>query len=141
MKRAGAALPEDKASQGQQLVTRFQCVQCHGPTLKGQQHIPRLAGQQPNYLKTQLEGFKAQTRFDKGRCAGNGLGFQEQRLFAGLGDGGGSIETGERGLTGAAIGEIDGAELRPISVEGRPARNSGDAMAGLLEMLDGCAAD
>ena len=30
----------------------------------GQQHIPRLAGQQYEYLKTQLRGFKAQTRSD-----------------------------------------------------------------------------
>ena len=28
------------------------------------QHIPRLAGQQPDYLRTRLLGFKAGTRFD-----------------------------------------------------------------------------
>ncbi len=39
-------------------------MQCHGPALLGLQHIPALAGQQPEYLKTQLLGFKAQTRFD-----------------------------------------------------------------------------
>jgi cytochrome c553 len=39
-------------------------VQCHGPALLGLQHIPRLAGQQFEYLKTQLRGFKAQTRAD-----------------------------------------------------------------------------
>jgi cytochrome c553 len=39
-------------------------VQCHGKALLGQQHIPRLAGQQFEYLKTQLRGFKAQTRAD-----------------------------------------------------------------------------
>ena len=38
--------------------------QCHGAELQGQQHIPRLAGQQSEYLRTQLLGFKAQTRFD-----------------------------------------------------------------------------
>jgi cytochrome c553 len=32
--------------------------------LAGQQHIPRLAGQQLDYLRTQLRGFKASTRFD-----------------------------------------------------------------------------
>lgn len=37
---------------------------CHGPALMGQQHIPRLAGQQREYLRTQLRGFKAGTRFD-----------------------------------------------------------------------------
>lgn len=46
------------------LAQQFNCVQCHGPALLGQQHIPRLAGQQYEYLKTQLHGFKAQTRAD-----------------------------------------------------------------------------
>ena len=47
-----------------QLAQQFNCVQCHGPALLGQQHIPRLAGQQFEYLKTQLRAFKAQTRAD-----------------------------------------------------------------------------
>jgi cytochrome c553 len=46
------------------LARQFNCVQCHGPALLGQQHIPRLAGQQFEYLGTQLRGFKAQTRAD-----------------------------------------------------------------------------
>jgi cytochrome c553 len=46
------------------LAQQFNCVQCHGPALLGQQHIPRLAGQQFDYLRTQLRGFKAQTRAD-----------------------------------------------------------------------------
>jgi cytochrome c553 len=37
---------------------------CHGPALQGQQHIPRIAGQQREYLLKQLQGFKAGTRFD-----------------------------------------------------------------------------
>lgn len=49
---------------GARLARDLNCVQCHGATLLGQQHIPRLAGQQREYLKTQLRGFKAQTRFD-----------------------------------------------------------------------------
>jgi hypothetical protein len=53
-----------KAQGGRQLAERFNCVQCHGPQLAGQQHIPRLAGQQLDYLRTQLRGFKASTRFD-----------------------------------------------------------------------------
>jgi len=39
-------------------------VQCHGPALLGLQHIPRLAGQQFAYLKTQLRGFMTKTRAD-----------------------------------------------------------------------------
>jgi cytochrome c553 len=52
------------AAVAQKLAQQFYCVQCHGPGLLGQQHIPRLAGQQFEYLKTQLRGFKAQTRAD-----------------------------------------------------------------------------
>ena len=39
-------------------------MQCHGPALSGLQHIPRLAGQQHEYLRVQLHGFKAGTRAD-----------------------------------------------------------------------------
>ena len=52
------------AATAPKLAQQFYCVQCHGPTLLGQQHIPRLAGQQFEYLRTQLRGFKAQTRAD-----------------------------------------------------------------------------
>jgi cytochrome c553 len=53
-----------QAEAGARLALQHNCVQCHGPALLGQQHIPRLAGQQRDYLKTQLRGFKAGTRFD-----------------------------------------------------------------------------
>jgi cytochrome c553 len=53
-----------KASAGKRLSEKYYCVQCHGPSLLGQQHIPRLAGQQAEYLRTQLRGFKSSTRFD-----------------------------------------------------------------------------
>ncbi len=49
---------------GAQLSRQHHCVQCHGPSLAGLQHIPRLAGQQFAYLRKQLRGFKAQTRAD-----------------------------------------------------------------------------
>jgi len=55
--------PENAAA-GPALARKFNCVQCHGPELLGQQHIPRLAGQQPDYLLAQLRGFKAGTRAD-----------------------------------------------------------------------------
>ena len=54
----------ENATLGPQLAKRFNCTQCHGPALLGQQHIPRLAGQQGDYLRTQLKGFKASTRAD-----------------------------------------------------------------------------
>jgi len=52
------------AAAGPALAHQFNCVQCHGRELLGQQHIPRLAGQQPDYLLAQLRGFKAGTRAD-----------------------------------------------------------------------------
>ena len=53
-----------KVAASRRLTELNHCVSCHGPALMGQQHIPRLAGQQHEYLKTQLRGFKASTRFD-----------------------------------------------------------------------------
>jgi cytochrome c553 len=61
---ASPPLAGDAAAVGRSLVEQFACVTCHGAELKGQQHIPRLAGQRPDYLRAQLLGFKAQTRFD-----------------------------------------------------------------------------
>ena len=58
------AMPADKSALGRRMVEQFNCTQCHGPTLMGQQHIPRIAGQQVEYLRVQLRGFKAATRFD-----------------------------------------------------------------------------
>jgi cytochrome c553 len=65
-KHAAPAKPlsADKAAAGRAVTEKYNCTQCHGPQLLGQQHIPRLAGQQAQYLKTQLRGFKASTRFD-----------------------------------------------------------------------------
>ena len=55
---------EENAKEGPVLAQKFNCSQCHARNLMGQQHIPRLAGQQFEYLRTQLKGFKAQTRSD-----------------------------------------------------------------------------
>ena len=52
------------AAAGPKLAQQFNCVQCHTASLAGQQHIPRIAGQQYDYLRTQLRGFKAGTRAD-----------------------------------------------------------------------------
>ena len=61
---AGKPLAADAATATRGLAEKLGCVTCHGAELKGQQHIPRLAGQQADYLRTQLLGFKAATRFD-----------------------------------------------------------------------------
>jgi cytochrome c553 len=60
---AHAAAPE-KIAIAQRVTQQYHCVSCHGPALLGQQHIPRLAGQQADYLRAQLRGFKAGTRYD-----------------------------------------------------------------------------
>ena len=60
----GKPLGADAAAAARGLAERLGCVTCHGAELMGQQHIPRLAGQQADYLRTQLLGFKAGTRFD-----------------------------------------------------------------------------
>lgn len=52
------------AAAGRATAERLNCTLCHGPALMGQQHIPRLASQQAEYLRVQLRGFKASTRFD-----------------------------------------------------------------------------
>jgi cytochrome c553 len=49
---------------GPELANKYNCTQCHGPSLLGLQHIPRIAGQKHEYLITQLRAFKAQTRSD-----------------------------------------------------------------------------
>ena len=49
---------------GARLTQQYNCTQCHGPNLLGVQHIPRVAGQNHDYLLTQLKGFKAMTRAD-----------------------------------------------------------------------------
>lgn len=46
------------------ITERNNCVACHKPSLVGQQHIPRLAGQNQAYLLAQLKAFKATTRAD-----------------------------------------------------------------------------
>ena len=61
---ADSSMDPGKVAASQRLTEQYHCVSCHGAALKGQQHIPRLAGQQGVYLAAQLRGFKASTRFD-----------------------------------------------------------------------------
>ena len=52
----------ENAAAGPALAKKFNCTQCHGPSLMGQQQMPRLAGQQHEYLKAQLRAFKSGKR-------------------------------------------------------------------------------
>src|SRR5256885_10074634 len=49
---AHATRPENVRA-GQELANKLNCTQCHNRDLRGQQHIPRIAGQQQAYLRTQ----------------------------------------------------------------------------------------
>lgn len=53
-----------RAAAARQLAQQNHCVDCHGPMLLGQEHIPRIAGQDAEYLLAQLRSFKAATRAD-----------------------------------------------------------------------------
>jgi cytochrome c553 len=53
-----------KVATGRQLAERHHCTSCHRPELDGQQQVPRLAGQDYDYLLKLLRGFKAQTASD-----------------------------------------------------------------------------
>ena len=65
-KAAGNAQPADEArtEAGRQAAARFHCGSCHMPGYTGQNHIPRLAGLQYDYLVLQLRGFKTGARPD-----------------------------------------------------------------------------
>jgi cytochrome c553 len=67
--RQKAAPPQHKtspanASAGPGLAQKFNCTQCHGAKLLGQQQIPRLAAQHFEYLQKELRLFKASKRAD-----------------------------------------------------------------------------
>ena len=54
----------DTVAAGKAITEKNNCVACHTATLVGQQHIPRLAGQQMEYLREQLKLFRASKRAD-----------------------------------------------------------------------------
>ena len=53
-----------KAAAGQRLAAANHCTSCHRPDLSGQQQVPRLAGQDLEYLLRLLRAYKAQTAAD-----------------------------------------------------------------------------
>ena len=78
-------LEADKVAQARAITEKNNCVACHTATLVGQQHIPRLAGQDRAYLLEQLKGFKASTRADFDgtmTSAAQGLAADELELIA-----------------------------------------------------------
>ena len=62
-RRAAKTNPARVAS-GRQLAAVHHCTSCHRPDLSGQQQVPRLAGQDFDYLLKLLRSFKARTATD-----------------------------------------------------------------------------
>ena len=82
---AAAALDAARVAQAQAVSQRNHCGACHTPSFSGQQHIPRLAGQDRAYLLAQLTQFKASTRADLDgtmTSAAQGLAADELALMA-----------------------------------------------------------
>jgi cytochrome c553 len=65
-KALGTAQPADaeKSAAGKSVSDRNHCGSCHMPAYTGQNHIPRLAGLQVEYLVKELRGFKTGARPD-----------------------------------------------------------------------------
>jgi len=52
----------DLVAQGKQLAERARCGSCHLPTLRGQDHMPRLAAQRADYTEQAMKEFRDSTR-------------------------------------------------------------------------------
>ena len=65
-KPAGSTQPVDhaRAEAGRLATVRHHCGSCHLPGFTGQNHIPRLAGLQYDYLVRSLKGFRTGARPD-----------------------------------------------------------------------------
>ena len=59
-----ATLDPARVAEGQKLADQHHCSSCHRPGFVGQQQVPRLAGQDFDYLLKLLRGFKARTASD-----------------------------------------------------------------------------
>jgi len=59
-----AVIDPRRAASGQPLALQHNCISCHGPRLLGQQGVPRLAGQDFDYLLKRLRGYKSKTTSD-----------------------------------------------------------------------------
>ena len=66
--QAATARPADidtaRAAAGEPRAQALHCTSCHGPTLMGQQAVPRLAGQDLVYLEKRLRGYRTRTTSD-----------------------------------------------------------------------------
>jgi cytochrome c553 len=63
-RRRPATTDPARIAAGERLANANHCTSCHRPALVGQQQVPRLAGQDFDYLLRLLRGFKAKTASD-----------------------------------------------------------------------------
>ena len=63
-KRRPATTDPARVADGRRLADLHHCTSCHRPGLTGHEQIPRLAGQDYDYLFKLLRGFKARTASD-----------------------------------------------------------------------------
>ena len=59
-----AEIDRAKAEAGRPLAQIHRCTSCHGPGLMGQGQVPRLAGQDFDYLLKRLRGYRSKTTSD-----------------------------------------------------------------------------
>jgi cytochrome c553 len=63
-RRRAADTDPARVAAGRKLAALHHCTSCHRPGLTGQQQVPRLAGQDYDYLLKLLRGFRAKTASD-----------------------------------------------------------------------------
>ena len=61
-----AMLVQQQVALGAQKAQELSCTQCHQAGLKGNDEIPKLAGQQPDYVSKQLTAFRDKVRIYDG---------------------------------------------------------------------------
>jgi cytochrome c553 len=60
----GFSASEDQVSAGEKALVSGQCVQCHRGGFEGDSRVPRLAGQQVEYLEKTMQDFKNKVRLN-----------------------------------------------------------------------------
>ncbi|MBC7414069.1 MAG: c-type cytochrome [Herminiimonas sp.] len=72
-----------KITHGQRVSQASFCQSCHGASLQGQKHVPRIAGQAPEYVVTQLRNLRSGTRVDMdGNMASAAKGLSDEDIEA-----------------------------------------------------------
>jgi cytochrome c553 len=72
-----------KIAHGQRVSQASYCQSCHGAQLQGQKHVPRIAGQAPEYVATQLRNLRSGSRVDMdGNMASAAKGLSDEDIDA-----------------------------------------------------------